>query len=279
MSCELCVVLAKRIFKSSFQGLFFREGTFGITQLSKSFMYTTFTRAMRNALAAAAMFSIVGCSETVSPTEGDADNDVLEVNANTGETSIDTIDLGNNWPRIQSRSDEYITFARHLEVEEFGDEAVTYIKNNWNFDLAEITAMQDDEKSHHDALHFVLKKLEIVNLADSLDPKGCSGLGDFSDDSTQAQWEYLELCRPKDANEAYLAFAFVCEYQLKRSLDGLNGSQTPEERELWTIIVNMNKNHFVAMLRKLSALGVEFKPWFLTQEQVADYRDDTFVVQ
>jgi hypothetical protein len=241
-------------------------------------MFATFFRVMRHAVAAAAVFSIVGCSETVTPPEGDADSDVLEVNTNTGETTIDTIDLGNDWPQIQSRSDEYISFSVHLEVEEFGDEAVTYIKNNWNFDLGEIMAMQDDEKSHHEAMHFVLKKLDIVNLADSIDPKGCSGLGDFNDDSTRAQWEYLELCRPKDANEASLAFAHVCEYQLKRSLDGLNGSQSPEERELWTIIVNMNKNHFVAMLRKLVAIGVDFKPSFLTQEQVTDYRDDEYIV-
>lgn len=241
-------------------------------------MFATFFRVMRHAVAAAAVFSIVGCSETVTPPEGDADSDVLEVNTNTGETTIDTIDLGNDWPQIQSRSDEYISFSVHLEVEEFGDEAVTYIKNNWNFDLGEIAAMQDDEKSHHEAMHFVLKKLDIVNLADSLDPKGCSGLGDFSNDSTQAQWEYLELCRPKDAKEAYRAFTRVCEYQLKRSLEGLNGSQSPEERKLWTIIFNMNKNHFVAMLRNLVAIGVDFKPSFLTQEQVDDYRDDEYIV-
>lgn len=242
-------------------------------------MFARFQDNARAAFMAAAVLTIVGCSETVSPVAGDDDTDILEVNLSTGETSIDTIDLNDRWPsRIPPLRDDIPPIVRQPEVEEFGEEAVTYIRNNWNFDLGEITAMQDDERSQHEAMHFILRKLDLVDLADSLDPEGSVGLGTFSDDSTQAQWEYLELCRPKDANEAYLAFAFVCEYQLKRSLDGLNGSQSPEERELWTIIVNMNKNHFVAMLRKLSALGVEFKPWFLTPAQVIDFQDDAFIV-
>lgn len=241
-------------------------------------MNRTFLSQCVACLTATILF-LTGCADPVTPEPTDY---IVEVNDSTGETSIDTLALVREWPVLMgNHNTDTPPIMRQLEAEQMASEAISYFKGLDAFagrPLALLDRIQDDEGSQLAATWIMLNLLTLDDEADSVVNDGGAGFGVFDDDSTQNMWKFVELCRPANEQEALIAYAYVAEYQYKLALDGKKGASSAalDVQEFWHVSVVMNKNHFVALLRQITARGLTYKNRFLSSDEFNGAKDDAY---
>jgi hypothetical protein len=228
-------------------------------------------------LSAAAIFT--GCSDPVTPAPVDY---VTEVNDSTGETSLDTIALIGGWPDLpMNRGMDIPHIVRQLEAEQLGSEAISYFESLDVFNSKPLTVLdqiQDDEASQLSGTWCMLSLMELNDEADSIVRTTGAGFGQFANDEIDSMWSFVQLCQPKNEQEALLAYTYIAEYQYAKALDGKKNANPAdsEAQEFWHVSTIMNKNHFVSLMRKILAGGLPYTSRFLTPSEFNDAKDDAY---